>query len=51
MGLGYPQNQPNNSYWIIVFLLPIVPNIIRSVILTFIYTNDPPGYYVSKGKE
>lgn len=51
MGLGYPSSDesPKTEYWRIVFLIPIIPNVLRTIVLLFIFTEDPPGYYVVKG--
>ena len=41
----------SNDYWRIVFAIPIVPCIIRSIMLTLVFNEDPPGYYVALGDE
>ena len=50
---GYADNTtlPYTDYWRIVFGLPGVFCIIRSIILLFVFNDEPPGYYISKGDE
>lgn len=47
MGLGY-SNDSTSNYWRVVFLLPVITNIIRIVVLLTIFKDDPPSYYVRK---
>jgi len=54
MGLGYPSDLTNDTasdignYWRVVFLLPVLTNILRTIVLLTIFKDDPPGYYIKK---
>jgi MFS family permease len=46
---GYPPYQPDNDYWRIVFIIPILPATLRTALLLSVFRDDPPGYYVRIG--
>lgn len=55
IGAIYPTKiediKPDAYDWRIVFAVPLVFCFIRSTVFTFIYSYDPPAYYVSQSDE
>lgn len=60
MGLGYPEYpkgmdpcspEAQGDYWKIVFLVPLAAPVLRTIFLTTVFRDDPPGYYLSIGEK
>lgn len=57
MNSGYPMMtlngkdvvNPDNSYWRWVFIVPVFPCALRTLMLLTVFRDDPPGYYVAIG--
>lgn len=53
VGLGFgipPPLDPNHLFWRMVLILPVIPCLIRLLMLTLIITHDTPSYLVEANK-